>query len=151
MHPVHRPLLLVLVLICSPPLPAEVYRWVDENGATVYSQSPPPTGEQAEVVKPPPPPAIAPEEAQRKLDEQRQFLEDRREDRAITKQKMASKKEEQRRQEQNCQAARNNLKQLEGNTRLRLQDADGQYQRYTEEERQAKMTEARKQIEQYCN
>lgn len=151
MRPAHRTPLLILALTCATPLSAETYRWVDENGATVYSQSPPPAGRQAETIKPPPPPAITPEEARRKLDEQRQFLEDRREDREIGKEKTAAGKEETQRRSQNCQAARANLKQLEGNTQVRMRDADGQYRRYTEEERQAKMAEARQQIEQYCD
>ncbi len=41
---------------------AKVYRWVDENGKVVYSQTPPPASIQAEEVKvKAPPPATAPE------------------------------------------------------------------------------------------
>ncbi len=86
-----RPLILIVfTLLISAPLAAKTYRWVDENGVTVYSQKPPPAGPVIEI-KPPPPPAISPEEAQRKLDAQKQRLEDLREDRALEN-KAASEK-----------------------------------------------------------
>ncbi len=40
---------LVLAISWTGAADARMYRWVDENGTTVYSQSPPASGEAAEV------------------------------------------------------------------------------------------------------
>ena len=36
---------------------APMYKWIDANGQTVYSDQPPPASVKAEIIKPPPPPA----------------------------------------------------------------------------------------------
>jgi type IV secretory pathway VirB10-like protein len=127
----------------------KMYRWVDADGVTHYTQSPPPKGEATEIRKPPPP-AISPEEAQRQLAERQQRLEDAREDRELAKKKDQETTETQQLQDKNCQAARNNLTRLEGSPRSRWKGEDGEYQRYSEEERQAKIQEAREQIKAFC-
>jgi len=138
-----------LILITTTLTAGKMYRWVDENGVTQYTQSPPPSGEASEV-KPPPPPAVSPEEAQRKLNAQRQQLEDLREDRSLAKQKTEESKEEQAFNTKNCQAARNNLKRLQENPRGRWMQKDGTQARYSEEERQKKINEAQDQIKEFC-
>lgn len=128
---------------------AAMYKWVDENGQTVYSQTPPASG-QSTLVKPPPPPAETPEEAQKRLNQQIQKLDDKEEDRELASQK---KDEEQNQAEvfnANCAGAQNNLRNLEGNPRKMVGQSDGTYVRLNEEERQQKMQEARDQIEKFC-
>lgn len=126
-----------------------MYRWVDEEGITHYTQSPPPKGEVT-VIKQPPPPAIPPAKAQQKLNEQQQRLEDLREDRELAKQKSQQEKEEQGIKDKNCKGARNNLTRLQENPRSRWKGEDGEYQRHTEEQRQAKIKEAKEQIQEFC-
>ena len=138
-----------LTLIATTLTAGKMYRWVDENGVTQYTQIPPPKGDATEV-KPPPPPAVSPEEAQRKLNAQRQQLEDLREDRSLAKQKTKEGKEEKAANTKNCQAARNNLKRLQENPRGRWMQKDGQQTRHTDEERQAKIKEAQDQITEFC-
>ncbi len=136
-------------LLVGWPAAAKTYRWVDENGVTVYSQSPPKSGRASEI-KPPPPPAVSPEEARRRLDRQRQRLEDLREDRALKKEEAQKQRKEQARRENNCAAARGNLKRLIELSRARWKTPDGDYVRLPEQERQKKIETARKQIEEYC-
>lgn len=42
-------LAVILSLLVSPPLLAEIYKWTDENGVTHYTQTPPPSGQEAEI------------------------------------------------------------------------------------------------------
>ncbi len=126
-----------------------MYKWVDENGVTVYSQTPPASGKSTEV-KPPPPPAMTPEEAREKLNRTRPRLEDAAEDRELAEQKANKKEKVAEAYEVNCSAARNNLMNWEGNPRKLVGRPDGTYARVTEEERQQKMQEARDLIEKFC-
>jgi len=145
-----RPLILIVfALLISAPLAAKTYRWVDENGVTVYSQKPPPSG-PITIIKPPPPPAISPEEAQRKLDAQQQRLEDLREDRALEKKAAREKKAESERLKSNCEAAKRNLAGLIARPHARQKGSDGEYRYITEEARQKKMQEAKEHIQENC-
>lgn len=146
-----RILLFTLLTLTATTLTAgKMYRWVDENGVTQYTQTPPPKGEVTEM-KPPPPPAVDPAEAQRQLDAQRQKLEDLREDRSLAKQETSEGKAEREAKSKNCQSARNNLKRLQENPRGRWMQKDGTQARYTDEERQAKIKEAQEQIKEFCD
>jgi hypothetical protein len=128
---------------------AGLYRWVDENGITQYSQTPPPDG-QADRLKPPPPPAEDPQAARRRLDQQLQQVDDRLEDRELAAQEKQRQDQERRARESNCQAARANLETLGGPTNRVMLMPDGSYKRLTEEERQKLMDEARQQISENC-
>ncbi len=128
---------------------AAMYKWVDANGVTVYSQTPPASGPSTRV-KPPPPPAMTPEEARERLDRSRQNLEDAAEDRELASQKDSQKDDQADTFKANCSAARNNLMNWEGNPRKLVGQSDGTYARVTEEERQQKMQEGRHMIEKFC-
>ena len=128
----------------------KTYRWVDENGVTVYSQSPPPEGE-ATVVKPPPPPATPPDEAWKKLNEQRLKLQDNREDRTEAKEKEQKQEVSEEIRRKNCEISRENLKQLEGLPPRLVRTSDGKYVPITEEDRQKRIKETRDQVKEFCD
>ncbi len=130
---------------------AEAYKWVDENGVVSYSQTPPPSGTADTVIPLPPAPQQDPNEAEKRLDSLRQQLEDRDEDRQLAKESDQKKAAEQARRKQNCQAARSNLRELDGLGNRLLHTSDGQYLRLTEEERQTRMQTARDNIESNCS
>ncbi len=138
-----------ITLFISTPVAAKSYRWVDENGVTVYSQQPPPSGQVTEI-KPPPPPAVSPEDAQRKLDAQKQKLTDLREDRELKKKETGEKKAEAKKQKSNCEAAQKNLAGLISRPHARQKESDGEYRYITEEARQKKITDAKKHIQENC-
>lgn len=131
---------------------AEAYKWVDENGVVSYSQTPPPSG-AADTVKIPtsPPHQEDPNEAEKSLNSLRQQLEDLEEDRQLTKESQQKKADESAIRKQNCQAARSNLRKLDGLGNRLLQTSDGQYLRLTEEERQSRMQTARDNIKSNCS
>jgi hypothetical protein len=46
-----------LAFAVAMPASATMYKWVDADGKTVYSDQPPPANVKSEVIKPPPPPS----------------------------------------------------------------------------------------------
>ena len=126
-----------------------MYKWVDENGVTVYSQTPPATAKSTEV-KPPPPPAESPETARQRLNQRLQKLDDAAEDRELAETKLNEQQNRSDALKGNCNAARNNLRNLEGNPRKLVGRSDGSYVRLDEEERQKLLQKSRAQVEKFC-
>lgn len=132
---------------------ARMYRWVDEDGTTVYSQSPPPSGEAAEIklntappspLQPSPasqtatdtaPDGASPESAQNPAAE------------GPSKEEIA---ESNRIKAENCAAARSNLDLYTNLGNKLVKTPDGLYKRLTEEERQQKMEESKALIGEFC-
>ncbi|WP_022965933.1 DUF4124 domain-containing protein [Denitrificimonas caeni] len=137
----------LLLLFSSSLLAAPVYKWVDARGVTHFSAEPP-VNQKAESIntnsfqpKVPEKTAeqIAAEEAQASARTQAEV------DREV-RQKVA---EEEAALKKYCSEIRHNLAQLESNPRVMAQ-VDGQPTRLTEEERQARITEIKKSIEERC-
>jgi hypothetical protein len=142
-------LLACLLTLATLPLMAETYRWVNDEGVVTYSQTPPPD-QQAERIKLRG--TAAPSDSQHsqtRLDQLRQRLADREEDRQLAKKQRQETKEAQQRKGQNCEAARSNLRNLQG-LGNRLYKSEGEYRRLTEEERQNLMQQARENIKANC-
>jgi len=129
---------------------AETYRWVDENGVTVYSQTPPPGATPADLIKAPPPPARSEKDAWQDLDRQWQELQDRED---AEKERHIQREADEKLQsglDANCQAAKHNLEILESHNRKLIKTPDGEYHRLLPEERQEHIEEARKAMEESC-
>ncbi len=150
MHPGSFILLFLAVNLWFSCAMAETYRWVDENGGTVYSQTPPPGGIPADRIKAPPPPARSANEAWKGLDKQWQEMQDRED--AEKEQNVQREADEKRQSEidSNCLAAKHNLQILESNNRKLIRTPDGVYHRVLPEERQEEIEKARKIIEESC-
>lgn len=129
---------------------AAMYKWVDENGVTQYTQYPPPN-RKVEVVAPPPPPAEDPEGAQKKLEGLLKKQGEQHEATATTEEEQAKTVKQAKLREQNCQTARSNLEIITTGGRKRVIGADGVATYLTEEDRQARIDEAQKQIEEFCD
>ncbi len=128
---------------------AATYRWVNDQGVTVYSQIPPPSGEAAVIPPPPPPPTGA--ATPQPIEEQLKQIEDQKAARQKREAKEAEEKKRQAMMEANCRNARHNLKVLEGAANRRFVEAGGGSQRLTEEERQKRIELAKENIKQFCN
>lgn len=141
--------LLTVALLLSFSVNAQIYKWVDDNGQTHYSQEPPASGEAQQMDVPPPPP-IDPDEAQKEVDD---LIEQQQ---AAEKAQQEAEKEAQQEAEQeaikqeNCRIARENLRQYQNNPGRRVMDEDGNVTRLREEDRQQKMLEFQEQIDLYC-
>lgn len=133
---------------------AGMYRWVDEDGVTHYTQTPP-INEESTLIEEPKPPTRSPEEAWKELNEQRL----KRENTKIKQDLKATEKEEQQRiakneeiRAQNCAAAQRNLTNLQsGRTNRMVKTASGEYKRLTVEDHQQMLEQARKNIEEFCD
>ena len=141
--------LALLALAISFCASAEIFKWVDENGQTHYSEQPP-AGRAAEQIDVPPPPAIDPEQAQEEVDALIKKQEEEESERQLEQQKAEEEARKQAIIDENCRIARENLQTYQNNPGRRVVDADGNVTRMVEEKRQQKMQEFQQQIEQYC-
>jgi len=123
-----------------------MYRWVDENGVTVYSQSPPATG-QAEEVKVHTSTAAPAPQPTRPGNQDSEAGNDAAIEEGPSKEEIA---ESNRIREENCQAARHNLDLYTNLGNKLVKTPDGLYKRLTEEERQTKIQESQRLMEEYC-
>jgi len=128
---------------------AAMYKWVDENGVTQYTQYPPPD-RKVDVIAPPPPPAEDPEGAQKKLEATLQKQDEQKKAAATAEDEQAKATAETQQREARCQAARKNLEALTTGGRKRVIGPDGVATYLAEEDRQARIVEAKKAIEESC-
>lgn len=129
---------------------AAMYKWVDENGVTQYSQFPPPAREYQTVV-PPPPPAEDPEGAQQQLEQLLQKQDEAAKARTETAEKEQKAAAAAERRKENCRIARSNLEKLNTSGGRRIIGPDGVAYYQTEEERQQRIAEAQKHIDEFCD
>jgi hypothetical protein len=130
---------------------AATYKWVDETGQTVYSQSPPPSGSATRIERQAAP---DPAEGERLREGLRREIEQSYDAAAEREQRDAQrqKAEAQRRtRAKNCEIARKNLAALGGLSRRQFNTPEGDYQTLTDDERQRRIREARDNIEKYCD
>ena len=133
---------------------AALYKWTDENGIVVYSQTPPPSG-QAKVIRTAPGPDL---EQRRQAAEALRSTVEQTQDAATARAQAREEKKQQQAQDnalqtraKSCEIARKNLATLENLGLGRLRMPDGQTVFLSAEERAARMQETRTQIEQFCD
>ena len=144
----HSCLTFVIVFLATTAY-ADIYKWVDKDGQTHYSQQAP-RNQQADLIKTPPPPTIDPAEAQKKIDtliEQQQ-----QNDQALKNQRNQAQQEAEKaaQKKENCRIAQQNLQQYKDNPSRRVMDADGNVTRPTEEDRQQKIQQLQQHVKEYC-
>lgn len=126
---------------------AAVYKWVDKDGMTHYTQEPPPPGIQGKTMAPPP--KVNSDAATQRLKQEEKTLQQYQNQRQ--KQSKEEQAQEQKKQalEQACSQARLRLKSLQ-RPRVNYVDKDGTRRRATEEERQRDLQKARDYIDKNC-
>lgn len=144
-----RGCLLFALLIFSSVIQAKMYKWVDDDGQTHYSQHAP-IGQQADVIKAPPPPAIDPNEAQKQVDDLVEQQSSTQEEIAERRAQEKTQQEEDKKLEEYCASAKHNLQQFQNNPGRRMVDDEGNVTRPTEEERQQKIREFQQGIDDFC-
>lgn len=129
---------------------ARMYRWVDENGTTVYSQSPPASGEAAEVKINT---STSTPRKQPATDVATQSSDPSQE--SAGKPANGPSKEEiaesNKIKSENCAAAQHNLNLYTSLGNKLVKTPDGLYKRLTEEERQQKIEQSKAQISEFCD
>ena len=143
-----RLLLGTLLIAVSLSAHAAFYKWVDANGVTQYSQSPPASGHYQEMRSSPP---AAEANAERQSTETSPPAQDPASDpAATTPPDHQQQAQQQAARAQNCQLAKQRLSQLENHPRIRYTAADGSIRVMSEEEKQTKLMETHKMIDDMC-
>ena len=143
--------LIFTLVFLSGSLLAKSYKWVDEEGNITYSQTPPPDNRASTEIEPPPPAAESPEKARKRLDTQLQQSDTARAQKKTTSEEAATSRQDAAQNRQNCENARTNLDTLQNtpaNRRFKMES--GEFRKYTEEEKDEKVREAKEQIETHC-
>jgi hypothetical protein len=126
---------------------AEMYKWVDQEGITHYTQSPPPGDIEAKTLKPPP--KIDTESARARIEQQQEKAKKLREGRLEEAKIEAEEKKAKAIEEENCKRAHQRMATF-SRPRGLIQQEDGSRIRVDEEARQAGIRESQKMIEEYC-
>ena len=138
----------LLCLLAQQAPAAEVYRWVDASGEVHYSATPPPGGQQTEQLNvrvgkgstPAPAASPAPTPAAQAQPPQKSAEEKAREEQEYEAERQAQ-----------CANARSIVERLESRPASRYQREDGSYQRYSDEEREKMIGDARAFQAEHCN
>ncbi|EDY87346.1 conserved hypothetical protein [gamma proteobacterium HTCC5015] len=150
MHKRLSTLALPLILLCSLSQ-AAMYKWVDDDGQTHYSQTPPEERfGDVENIAPPPPPAESPEAAAKRLKSLKESLQKDIENEQKAKQEAAENRTQQQKSAERCQAAKKWLQQLQANSRIREKNDQGEYVVLGEEVRQQRLKKAQTAVQKEC-
>ncbi len=144
----NRLLLGATLIVVSLSVHAAFYKWVDANGVTQYSQSPPPSGHYQVMRSSPPPGDTNP--GQSPVDTSPPTQNSATSPAAAAPPDKQQQARQQAAREQNCQLAKQRLTQLENHPRVRITAADGSVRVMSEEEKQAKLLETRKIVNDMC-
>lgn len=127
-----------------------IYKWVDENGVTQFSQFPP-TEQAAERVTPAPPPSGDPDAVRERLERQMEGFDERQQAREEARQQQIADREAKALRQRNCETARHNLGILERSNRMRIETSPGEYTYLNEEERQERLETGRQAVREFCD
>lgn len=131
------------------PEAAEVYRWVDEEGVTHYSSTPPP-GQEADRIDASNPPADDPEASQTEIERLRQSNKTRQHKRRLEREAEAREEQQRQKQQQYCSRLHDKRRILVDSARVREQ-ADGGGRVLTREEREERLREIGQLLEERCD
>lgn len=126
-----------------------IYKWVDEDGVTQFSQFPP-SQQEAERVRGAPPPASDPAVTRERLRERLEASDERRAAEAGQREEQAAEQEHQALRQRNCEAARHNLEVLQRG-RPRVLTETGESTFLTDEQRQERLEAARRAAQENCD
>jgi len=142
--------LLLLLLLSSSVFATQVYKWVDENGQTQFSQFPPTNVEtNANKVDVKAQPASNPEAANRLKDMRQKLLESSVE-RNTESEKDKEDAEQAKRMAENCERAKQHVRDLENNGRIYKTLENGERHWYSEQERMEQIQKAKEQVSRFC-
>lgn len=144
----------VAVLACfilTVPAEAAIYKWTDENGRTVYSETPPPKGAAGTRLKEAPPPPVDPNAAMENLRNRAEAFGKRQEERGKGESEAQQSAERKKEIQEKCEQVRKNLETLTAHNQIREKTGDGEYTVLDEEQRQAKIKQNQEFIQKECN
>jgi len=128
---------------------AKTYKWVDENGVTQYTATPPPNGD-FKTIKPPSKPAVDPVKAQGEFDKRLEAFNKRQEKTQKAKKEADEQAAKKADAEKKCAQAKKNLNLFQVKVRVRFAEKDGSARYLTDDERAANIKRAQEAIKSYC-
>ncbi|PLY16394.1 MAG: hypothetical protein C0631_03890 [Sedimenticola sp.] len=131
---------------------AKMYRWVDESGTTVYSQTPPIDGNASEVTVTPAP-SSAPAAPQTPEPQQSAAPEEATPEAAVDDEaEMARKKAASDKiKAESCAAAKHNLSVYQNAGNKLIKTPEGLYERLTDEQREERIKQAEENVKEFCS
>jgi hypothetical protein len=142
--------LLGSLALAATPAQADVYKWVDSNNQTQYTQLPPPEGVESTRIGSTTAPTHDPAGAGTGLQEHLKASEEQKQQQEKATNDAELKAEITRISRQNCVTARNNLEQLGRSGQIRYQTGEGEVLRLSEEDRKQRIEEAQGQVKEFC-
>lgn len=143
--------LLISLTLFTLPAMAAMYKWVDEEGNTHYSQSPPSEGNEFREVAPPPPPAESPEEAQKRREAIAESIQKQASDKQAAKEEAAKEKAETAKNKERCDKLRKDIQTFQNRGRVRKINESGEYETMTDEAKSAQLQKMRAQLKEECS
>lgn len=143
-----RPVIIIISFLFITNVHAVMYKWVDEEGNTHYSQTPPNTDVEVETIKPPP--KVDTEAASKVLEEQNKKATDLRDKRLAEAEEQKKVEQEKDEKEKQCQQAKARLASYQ-RPRVNQENSDGTIRTLSEEERQAEIKKSKDYIDKVCN
>ncbi len=139
-------------LLAAPVMAAQFYKWTDEKGATHYSESPPPaTAKGATEIKvqtrTPSGSGSAVESLQKQRETTRKNLSEKTKAGATD---AAATKVDKSEYAERCKQYRSNLEAMESHGRVSEMSSKGEKRFLTDEEKNKRMDETRRQIKAFC-
>jgi len=129
---------------------AKMYKWVDADGNTHYTQTPPPEGISKEDLNLPASVNLDNKEAVKAFEEQQNKKQESSEAKQKDEKDQNRQAEHTALKKENCRKAKEKLENNQNTGRIRAVDESGNIVRATEEERQRRITEAQANIKKWC-
>jgi hypothetical protein len=126
---------------------AEMYKWIDEEGKTHYSQSPPNSGVEVHTIKAPS--KVDTDNAGKTVSNQKKKADDLRDKRLAVEAEKKKSKEDAALKDENCKRAKTSYASYQ-RPRITEKNPDGSVRVIKEEERQKNMANAKKQVSELC-
>ncbi len=142
---------LLLAPIVAPPVDAAIYKWIDENGVTQYSATPPPDQTGTKVHIPPPPSSAVMKEAVRKLEDH--LSESRKRDAlndALARNQANKTAAMERQSLQRCRYAKENLYVLQMQAPVFHLNDSGERVYVNDQDRVSRIEALQEQVASYC-
>ena len=141
-----RLILLTAALTCATLASAQLYKYVDKDGKTVYSDQPPPGQDSKQINLP----TSAPSAPQKTAVEKDKELQKGRKEAGDSAKKSEQTAKAAADAEARCNAARENVKVYERGGRLQKRDASGERVYMDEKEIEAETAKARAAVDEAC-
>jgi len=142
-------LCVITSLVMTETVLAKTYKWVDENGVTQYTATPPPKGD-FKTIKAPSKPAVDPAKAQGEFDKRLEAFNKRKEETDTAAKEASELAAKNAEAKKNCEQAKKNLNLLQTKVRVRYTEKDGSTRYLTNDEREANLKRANDAIKSYC-